>query len=315
MRKFIFFMFLFTSSFACDICNMNVSLIPEDFKNTFSLMYRSRFTQGTYSSTGTIPLSTVSRHSGPGNTETIHYGKKVKEIYNVYDLRGIFYLNDKFSLMVSLPIVNNVKTIDNVKTLDIQKIGDPMVLVNYNLVNTKLIPGLKTNHRLNLGVGVKLPFGSYRITADGKLIEPDLQPGTGSLDFLFTTDYVFTKRNFGVLNNMNFKLNTANKSTYRYRDSWNHTLIFFYLKEVIKNVSIMPNTGFYYEYANVDSKNSTAIPQSGGAVTFANFGFNIYFKKMRFEATYQEVIYNNMMGNTQLPTKKRTTLGLSYYIN
>lgn len=315
MKKVIFFVFMYSSVFACDICNMNISLIPEDFKNTFSLMYRSRFTQGTYNYMGVIPVNSVSRHAGPSTTETTYYGKKVTEIYNVYDLRGIFYINNKVSLTVSLPLVNNVKFMDDAKTLDIQKMGDPIVLANYNVVNTKLAPGLKVNHRLNVGGGLKLPFGAYNLSNNNTVIEPDLQPGTGSLDFMLTTDYVITVGGFGMLNYINFKVNSANKNGYKYGNSWNHTLTVFYMKEIIKNISLMPNTGLYYEYANVDSQSNTAIPQSGGAITFASFGLNVYLKKLRLEATYQQALNNNMMGNTQLPTKNRTILGLSYYFN
>lgn len=315
MKKVIFFMFMYSSTFACDICNMNISLIPEDFKNTFSLMYRSRFTQGTYNYTGVIPVNSASRHAGPNANETSYYGKKVTEIYNVYDLRGIFYLNNKVSLMVSLPVVNNVKFMDDTKSLDFQKIGDPIALVNYNLINTKLTPGLKVNNRLNVGGGLKLPIGSYNLSSNNVTVEPDLQPGTGSLDFLLTTDYVLTVGGFGMLNYLNFKINTANKNRYKYGNSWNHTLTLFYMKEVFKNVSLMPNAGIYYEFANVDSQSNYAIPQSGGAITFANLGLNIYLKKLRLEGTYQHAMYNNLMGNNQLPTKNRVILGLSYYLN
>lgn len=316
MKNLIFIMFISANAMACDICNMNVSLIPEDNKNTFSLMYRSRFTEGTYDFIGTIPVPNTSRHAGPSSEITEHFGKKVIEIYNVYDIRGVYYLNKRLSLMGSVPIINNIKHMDGKKKFDFTNIGDPIVLANYNLVNTKLTPGLKFNHRLNVGGGMKFPLGKSDLMIDDELIETDMQPGTGSLDFLVSTDYIFTIKNFGLLNNINYKFNTVNKSNdYKYGSSWNHTITAFYLKKLTDNITIMPNTGFYYEYANTDMLNGNYIPQSGGMVTFGTFGFNFYIKKVRLETSYQTALHNSMNGNTQLPTKNRVTVGLSYYFN
>jgi hypothetical protein len=290
--------------------------MPQDNKNTFSLMYRSRFTEGTYSFYGIMSQPNVSRHAGPSSDITVHYGKKVKEIYNVYDMRGVYFVNQKWSLTGSIPIINNIKYLDNKKEFDFYNIGDPIVIGSYNLVNTKLTPGLKLNHRINIGGGLKLPLGKSNVIINEQVVEPDMQPGTGTVDFILTTDYVFTVSNFGLLNNINLKLNTVNtKNSYRYGSSWNQTLTFFYLKKVMKNVSVMPNAGFYYEYANTDKLSNTYIPQSGGAVSFGTIGLNFYLNKIRVEASYQKALHNSMNGNTQLPTKSRTIIGLSYYFN
>lgn len=316
MKKIFFFIFIYSNVLACDICNMNVSLMPEDNKNTFSLLYRSRLTEGSYTMLGTVPVTGTSRHAGPSSEVTVHYGKRVKEVYNVYDLRGVYYLNKKLSLTGSLPIINNIKYMDDEKSFDFVELGDPMIIGNYNLVNTKLTPGLKFNHKLNVGLGFKLPLGKSNVIINNELVEPDMQPGTGSLDFVFTSDYIFTIKNFGLLNNINYKFNTVNKDNqYKYGSSWNHTLILFYLKKMGNNVSVMPNAGFYYEYANTDKFNDNFIPQSGGMVTFGTFGLNFYFKKIRLEASYQEALHNSMNGNTQIPTKNRVIVGMSYYFN
>jgi hypothetical protein len=231
-------------------------------------------------------------------------------------MRGVYFVNQKWSLTGSIPIINNIKYLDNKKEFDFYNIGDPIVLGNYNLVNTKLTPGLKLNHRINIGGGLKLPLGKSNVIINEQVVEPDMQPGTGTVDFILTTDYVFTVSDFGLLNNINYKFNTTNvKSSYRYGSSWNQTLTFFYLKTVMKNVSIMPNAGFYYEYANTDKLNKAYIPQSGGMVSFGTLGLNFYLNKIRIETSYQKALHNSMNGNTQLPTKSRTIIGLSYYFN
>src|SRR5947209_9586250 len=55
---------------------------------------------------------------------------------------------------------------------------------------------------LSFGAGVKLATGQTDITQDGALIDPDLRPGTGTTDFLFSVSGLWSIYNFGISGNL-----------------------------------------------------------------------------------------------------------------
>ncbi len=309
---------LCAQTYACDICNMNVSLIPEDNKNIFSISNRIRLTQGEYNVFGKV--QTYSRHTGQGANQTYHYGKKVKETFALLDIRGVYNFSKKWSLIGSLPVVNNIQVYDQEIMTDLTEIGDPMLIGMYQAFNSKVTsPNVKFSQRLSVGGGVKLPFGKSNVYYNDSLVDLDLQPGTGSVDALFTIDHLIRYKSIGLMQNMNMKINSFNKQGYRYGNSWNHSANLFYMQSVTTDINIMPYTGLYYEYANQDyireQDISTVIIQSGGNVTFATVGLNVYVSKVRLDIQYQKAIQNSMNGSTQLPTINRVQFGLMVYLN
>lgn len=315
-RLWLIFMLLSFNTWCCDICNMSISLVPEDNKNIFSLNYRSRFTQGSYTMVGRIIDPTGSRHTGPGNNSTEHFGKNVTEIFSVLDIKGVYNFGERFSLTAVLPIVNNKQFLDDSLKVNLTGVGDPIIIGKYQLINSlRSRSSNPVNFRLNAGLGVKLPLGNYNKTIDNDTIEVDLQAGTGSVDLIFTTDYILRYKNVGLMQNMNFKINGSNRQNYQYGSSWNHAVNMFYYHQFTPKIAVMPIAGLYYEMANNDKVNNRIIPQSGGDVSLASLGINLYLNVVRFDFMYQHAISNNMTGNTQLPTKNRIQLGILYYIN
>jgi hypothetical protein len=92
--------------------------------------------------------------------------------------------------------------------------GDTLIGVRYVLLGASA-------HRLNAGFSVKLPTGASEIpnTFDGGLHDPMLQPGTGSLDYVLSAQYVRTTG--GPLSwsaSASQQLTTGNDLDYRFGD-------------------------------------------------------------------------------------------------
>ena len=315
MKKIIGIWMVFISfqSLACDICNMTVSLTPDDSKNTFSLLYRNRLTSKTFTELMFYTNnSVVSRHSGVDLTSVME-DQKYKESFSIYEARVRYNITDKFNVFLSVPMINNERSINEESQFNIVGLGDPIMMARYHVIRTNYLDDKKPNHRLTLGAGIKIPLGKYDFRYKEKIVEHDIQAGTGTIDFIFSLDYLFKYNNVGFMVNTNYKVNTQNnKIDYMFGNTFNSTLNTFYIKKINDNLSIMPTIGVYYEHADKDIEDKQYEENSGGDITFGSVGVNLFFKQFRLETTYQHAVSNKLNGKLQLETKNRIQIGLTY---
>lgn len=316
IKLFMLLILLTNTLLACDICNMNISLIPENNKSILSLNYRSRNTFGWYSMQGIIKQQNQNRHTGVVNT-TKHYGKNVQEKFNVYDIKFRYQFKKRWSFNVVLPYLQNNQIIGGEQTIKLSGIGDPIASVNYLLFSSVLTnPENKIEQNLRIGGGVKLPFGKYNVVNnDGNEIDIDLQTGTGSVDYIISSEYIVKYKSFGMLNSFSYKINSANKNDYKYGNSLNQLSQLFYIKDLSKNVKLMPASGIYMEMANNDNYKNRFVPQSGGQILYLSNSLSFYFKSLRVGATYEKPIRNDLNGYTQLPVKDRWLCSIMFYFD
>mgnify|MGYP000483532761 CR=1 FL=1 len=272
--------FLSFQSLACDICNMTVSLTPDDSKNTFSLLYRNRITEGTFTRLMFyVDNSEVSRHSGVDLT-SVKEEQNYKESFSIYEAQGKFNISKKFNVFFSLPIISNERTLNGNSQFTVTGIGDPILIARYNAIKTNNLKENSLNHRLTIGTGVKIPLGKYDFKYEEKIVEHDIQAGTGTLDFIFTLDYMFKYKNIGFMINSSYKANTLNKKVdYMFGNTTNSTLSVFYMKKINENFAIMPSIGVYYEHADKDIEYKEYEDNSGGDIVFSSVGVNFFYKK------------------------------------
>lgn len=308
MKNIIIFLLIIhsTVSFACDNCNIFLNISPNDYRNSFGFYYHTRYLSGTYNELGQMTL----KHGGIETSELLN--KKVEDLYSTYELRGTFYLREKWKTLITLPVVDNTQKIDGLAKFRIKGIADPIIVQTYQVYNTKESADSteKVIHRFALGGGLKVPLGSIDKTYAYGKPNLDLQPGSGSWDFLFVSTYSLRYKSFGVSSNLNVKFNSYNKDNYRYGNTLNFSGNVFYIQP-IKDVVFMPFTGAYVERFEKDYEHSI-INDSGGATIFGNLGLKVYKGSWSLNAQYQKVLSTNLNGETQLFTINRTTVGLNY---
>lgn len=295
-----------TSSFACDNCNVFLNISPNDYRNSIGFYHHSRYMKGTYNNLGQLYL----KHGGVETSELLN--KQIEDLYQTYEVRATFYWREKWRTMFTLPVVDNTQSIDGLAKYRIKGIADPIIMQTYQVYSTKETADSteKVIHRVELGGGIKVPLGSISKEYEYGKPNLDLQPGSGSWDFLFVSTYSLRYKNIGFSSNLNIKFNTYNKENYRYGNTLNFNGNLFYMKP-IKKIILMPFIGIYLEKFEKDYEYSI-INYSGGATFFGNLGLKLYKDNWSFNAQYQKVFSSNLNGDTQLFTINRTTVGLNY---
>ncbi len=312
----VWMLFLAFNGLACDICNMTVSLTPDDTKNRLSLLYRNRFATKTFSSLTYLaqPNVTGNRHSGVILLPEME-SQQHSETYSVMEIRGVYYFSNRLRIIGSLPVIRNERIINDQRQFVISGVGDPFVLAKYNLIRTNKIEGNEVNHRLTIGAGIKVPLGKFDFKQKGALVQHDIQAGTGTLDFLLALDYTAKYKNGGVMFSSNYKLNTYNKKVdYMFGNTANTTLNVFYSKK-IKKVTLMPYIGSYVEHGNTDIEHGMYEENTGGSLLFGTVGKQLFLNNIQLELLYQHTLINKLNGTLQLDTRNRVQLGVHYLFN
>jgi len=312
----ILFFFVSTYSFACDGCNVFVNFSPNDYKNRISIFTRNRMMIGEYNMFGQMILT---KHASHGN-DLSFWNNQVVEQYNTVELRGDFYVREVWKTTVILPYINNHQTVGDESRYIVNGFSDPMLMESFQIYNSfKSDNAKKLAHRLEVGIGVKFPLGKINKTYEVGVPNLDLQPGTGSFDYLGSLTYIAKYNWFGVYSNFNYKFNTYNSEDYKYGNTTNLTLNAFYQTKGEK-ISFMPSVGAYVEQMSLDKNRfvqqneliSIDHQDTGGQILFANVGLKVFKGNFVLTTEYQKVMRGNLNGYTQLLTRHRINVGLTY---
>jgi len=302
----ILFALSFLDALACDNCNVYLNINPNDYQNTIGLQYRSRYHYGQYNTVGNLML----KHGGAPTY--LFANKKIAEYYSRIEINGSYYFNEKWKLQYVIPYLKNIQTVDGLAKYIVNGLGDPILLQNYQLFNTRDIDdSTKFVHRATIGLGVKIPLGSIDRSYEYGTPNIDLQTGTGSWDGLFNFSYFMKVDKVGWSNNINYKINTENKNGFKYGNSLNiSSLLFFQIP--VKKLVVMPTFGVYGELTKEDYLNQEKEELSGGKSWFVDYGISLYLKKIRISANYQPNFSSVLKDKNQLATVNRFMVGINY---
>lgn len=297
MKKILFvtiaLVSLHLSSAACDKgCTMGGSyfgILPQFHKNFVGLRYTTR----DYTITATHGLHT----------------EVTDEHFSTTELWGRFEPMDNLQVFAFLPYAFNQQT-GSGGTVKSRGFGDITLLANYSLINTGDSLRHTVKHTLQLGGGVKLATGATDVRHHEEPLASNMQPGTGSTDYLLNGMYTVRYRQLGLNNDVTYRFNSENGDGYRFGDRISASSNVFYWQQV-KGVSVLPSAGVYYEHAEGDRLNGVGNAQKGGDSCFANLGLNVYVKNIAVGGTLQLPVssteaYHHTKG------KSRSMLNLTY---
>jgi hypothetical protein len=312
----LLFFSISTYAYACDGCNVFVNFSPNDYKNRISLFTRSRMMIGEYNMFGQM---TLLKHASHGNDPSF-WNNQVVEQYNTLELRGSFYVKEVWKTTIIVPFINNHQIIGDESRYIVSGFSDPTIMESFQVYNSFKNQNDKTFvHRLEVGVGVKAPLGIINKSYEAGLPNLDLQPGTGSFDFLGSLTYITKYKQLGFYTNLNYKFNTFNVDEYKYGNTTNLTFNAFYQTNGEK-ISFMPSVGVYLEQMSLDQnrysqeniKTITKYMDTGGEILFANAGLKVFKGDFVLTTEFQKVIGSQLNGFTQLKTRYRINVGLTY---
>ncbi|MDX1349539.1 MAG: hypothetical protein R3279_04790 [Putridiphycobacter sp.] len=300
----ILIVFLGWDVMACDGCNVYTPTGFNTSQHRIGLFARQRTTFGEFSQLGEM----VTKHSGHANDQAI-WGAKVLEHYQTYELRGDFFIKENWQISAIIPVTNNRQLLNDVARFSIAGLSDPTVLAGYNFIRENAA-GVK--QRLGLGGGVKFPLGFVSLQVNGRTPNLDFQPGTGAYSGMAYVNYFITNSKWSGFVSVNYKKNGFNQVHYQYGQTLNVKGDAFWQTNIGKN-TLMLQLGAYTELADYDQ--STIVHKdTGGLITFGTVGSRILLKKFIIQTEFQPVIAQRLYGTTQLLTKNRINLGLTYVL-
>lgn len=259
---------------ACDVCgcaasNQYLGLLPQFQRNFIG------FQQQYSEYTSTHPSAYMGRPWEQG-----------ADYYNTFQLWGRYNINRHYQVFVFVPYHYNVHNEDSAHATG-NGIGDITLLVNRQLLNKQKGHWQQT---LQAGAGIKLPTGKYTgITQLDKEGLPNMQPGTGSWDFVVNGNYTVRRKMIGANADASYTLTTANKYSYKYGNRLNTGILAFYNVSAGK-INLLPQAGVRYEYTLHDYDNYShkwLNDQSGGYMCFATAGVQAYYRQVGMRVLYQ----------------------------
>ena len=228
------------------------------------------------------------------------------DYYKIVELWSGINIGPKLQILAFIPYhINKQFTDDGIKTQD--GIGDISILLNYNLLHTRSNAGKNLiEHQLWIGAGIKLPTGKNNVDINDPSVNPgdvNSQSGTGSTDFLLNASYDVSINKFGLSTSVNYKINTDNKTRYRFGNRFtSNTFAFFKLNAM--GLGIAPNAGLLYENSASNNLNKVTVVQTGGHLISVAGGVEMNFKKIALGANLQLPVAQNFAeGQTQSKVK------------
>ena len=220
---------------------------------------------------------------------------------------GIFsWINEK----------ENVQSFGSPTRFSATGVGDAILIAQYESIQSEDL-------NLIFGAGVKFPLGriDIRDPETGLLLNPDLQPGSGSWDLMLGT--LFEKQHLWK-NNLTFmaqfvtRLNTEadrfeGQQAYQFGTDYRATLG-FRDRYLIGTALFDPSINFLYRYSEADQVSGSTVPNTGGHWIHMTPGLNWQASPaISIGALVGIPLYRNLTG-TQLTTTNRFTFTLSYQL-
>jgi len=200
--------------------------------------------------------------------------------------------------------------------LETKGIGDALLMMKYNIIPLNILDEIE----FTIGGGIKIPLGESQLTSNGLLIPADMQPGSGSWDFLgwlyFSKGRLF-ELPLSIISNLSYRINGTNNRfevdgfDYKFGNEFIAQLGLAYKTDFISDFLLF----IRYRNAQSDISRGFQIPNTGGDWVYIVPGINFKLDNSKTVRLSGEIpIYVNVNG-TQLTTSYTTTLAFYYSIN
>ena len=278
----LFATLLINDAMACEICGCSINgyhfgILPQWKKNLIGMRYSYK---------GFHSQHLISEQLGIlGSTST--------EYYNSVELWGRFYLGKKLQVFAFVPYNYYNQNEPAVKTTA-SGIGDITIAANYTLYNDASNKDKIFKQTLLAGGGIKLPAGKFKSSKAGEVLNPSMNSGSGSVDYLTNMIYTCRLKRIGLNLDASYRINSQNKEEFKYGNRFTTAAKFFYWKDIGKKLSLLPNAGLLYEHAAQDQHHTEIQNYSGGEITWFTAGVEGYAGKINIGFTYNHPVAQNM---------------------
>lgn len=283
---------------ACDVCgassgNQSLGILPQFYRNFAALQYQHR--------------SFSSLHE-PHESGT---GRQVSaEQYQTVQAWGRYGISNRVQLFAFVPYHINTQRTEGASATT-TGIGDISVLAMVKLLNKN---EKATKHLLFAGGGVKAPTGAYTgVTMRDRDGLPNIQPGTGSWDFMANANYTCSFGSIGINGEAAYTFTTPNSDDYKYGERLSTAATAFYTVNT-GNFTLMPAAGMKYEYTLHDYDNYTRKwlnDQTGGYMVYSTLAMQAYYKRMGLQLNMDLPLAQHYAGGN-VSARYRASAGLLF---
>lgn len=248
-----------------------------------------------------------------------------QERFNTYQVWGRVPVNDKLYFNAIVPYQDLYREFQD-RTEHINGLGDITVIgwyqlkfykkhkaheVDFNHVEGEGEERKLSGHRLNLGIGVKLPTGEFENRLTDR-INPGFQVGTGSLDGVFSVMHSYSKNKLGINTSATYYLKTENKNEYRFGNQFSFSSNVYYNLPLEKS-AFSPFLGISGDIYNSIKQFNEALPETDGNIINGAFGTEFMIDKFILGANYTFPISQNLFGDN-VTSKNRLMVYLNYVL-
>lgn len=247
--------------------------------------------------------------------------EKVDEDFRLRQTTAVIFetsygISDLFAVNVLGSFVSQERTISssipeqNDNYIKAAGLGDAAVLATYRPIRSSILNPFS----LDIGFGVKMPLGQSDAKSNGILLPIDLQPGTGSWDFIFRTNAFYTFKpinGFDFFGTVVYRANGENQQNF---SIGNEILLFgggaYRFGDYVRLLAQLN-----YRRAGKNKQDGEIIEITGGE--WGNFlpGIEFYLSDyLGTRLTGTIPIYHNLNG-IQLTTTYSYSVSIFYYFN
>ena len=228
------------------------------------------------------------------------------DLYQTMEVWGGTTLGSRWQIMAFIPYNINHQLSDD-EAHNKQGFGDITLLASYQLFP---FSGNVNKHQIWLAGGLKLPTGHFNPELGHDAIpSANMQPGTGSLDFIFNANDVFFFDKWSLYSNAAYKLNgTAKDFRFGNRFSISSNLA----RSLPANkVTFSPYLGLQYEHLDHNSYANEQLAETGGHALLATAGMDVQLGKFNLGVNFQLPTTQNFSGK-QTEIKSRGMVQLNF---
>jgi hypothetical protein len=258
---------LFYAANACEICgcglgNYYIGIMPQFSHKFLGLRYQ------------------FNKFSTRLNSDPTQFSN---DFYQTVELWSGWNLGKRWQVLVFVPL-NIIHQTSDEGASKKSGLGDIALLGNYKVFDKRSKSGNNIiAQQFWVGAGVKIPAGKFHIDAS----DPDVaaaantQIGSGSTDVMFNAMYNIHVNKLGFSTNATYKLNTTNKSDYKFGNKFSaNSFVYYSIASAEAKVSVTPNLGVLYEHAAGNKLNNSKVNFTGGNLVLASAGAEINFNKV-----------------------------------
>lgn len=242
-----------------------------------------------------------------------------KERFNTYQVWARIPVNETFYFNAIVPYQDLYRDFED-RTEHISGLGDITVIGWYQLKFSKNNKSDEVDfnkereaspHRLNIGIGLKLPTGEFENMLTDR-INPGFQVGTGSLDAIFSVLHSYSKNKLGVNTSATYYVKTENKNEYHYGNQFSFASNVYY-NLPLENSAFSPFIGISGDVYNSIKQFNEVLPETNGNIVNGAFGTEFMINQFIVGANYTFPISQNLFGDN-VTSKNRFMVYLNYVL-